>query len=131
MFDESLTRRERKRYGIDETSPCVRPCVQLKNKCRKSRARLSRKNEFSIQFFSLFLLRFPLLFAHLYALFPRISPTFFPLSFFFSPRTVVRQKKRECRLEMRLIFDWFKSFSTKYSSPSPNFSYLWFLLYNV
>lgn len=51
VFDESLTRRERKRYGIDETSPCVRPCVQLKNKCRKSRARLSRKNEFSIQFF--------------------------------------------------------------------------------
>lgn len=78
MFDESLTRRERKRYGIDETSPCVRPCVQLKNKYRKSRARLSRKNEFSIQFFSLFLVRFPLLFAHLYALFPRVSPTFFP-----------------------------------------------------
>lgn len=110
VFDESLTRRERKRYGIDETSPCVRPCVQLKNKCRKSRARLSRKNEFSIQFFSLFLVRFPLLFAHLYGLFPCVS-RFYP-PFFFSLRTLVRQKKRECRLKTRLIFDRFKSFST-------------------
>lgn len=91
MFDESLTRRERKRYGIDETSLCVRPCVQLKNKCRKSRARLSRKNEFSIQFFSLFLARFPLLFAHLYALFPRV---FSPLFFLFSSNSRPTEEER-------------------------------------
>lgn len=91
MFDESLTRRERKRYGIDETSPCVRPCVQLKNKCRKSRARLSRKNEFSIQFFSLFLVRFPLLFAHLYALFPRV---FSPLFLLFSSNSRPTEEER-------------------------------------
>lgn len=85
VFDESLTRRERKRYGIDETSPCVRPCVQLKNKCRKSRARLSRKNEFSIQFFfALFTSLSPYylygLFLFCFCFFPSLSSILFEQS---------------------------------------------------
>lgn len=76
IVDEARTKEIRNRWNFS-----LDRCVQLKNKCRKSRARLSRKNEFSIL---LLFSSFPPTFcAFIYGLFLRVrSSYFFPLRTF-------------------------------------------------
>lgn len=90
IVDEARTKEIRNRWNFS-----LDRWVQLKNKCRKSRARLSRKNEFSIL-----------------VLFSSFSPTFCAFIWFVSPCVFLilfpSSKRRECRLKMKLIFDRFK-----------------------